>query len=154
MAPFSGRAPEGVPGVGAMPPSAAIGHVDLVSLATNLSDAVANQEIAKIQFENRSKQSKVGVTTTEDAALAEIQLKAAERKVVLLRRMAEAILRAAEAEVRRLSEEKASLPARIMGEPGRAAAIRAVESQLAAQEANLDILKTILSESQPSQPKR
>jgi hypothetical protein len=150
-APYHANVLEGGPGAGSPPSSAPIGHIDLVSLATHLSDAVGNLEIAKIHFENRSKQSKVGTTTTEAAALAEIQLKAAERKVLLLRRMAEAALRAAEAETHRLSQERQNLPSRILNDPGRAAAIRAVEAQLAAQEANLQILKLILAESRQEQ---
>jgi hypothetical protein len=142
-------APAGVPGAsGASSPAA--GRFDVVALAMALPDAEAQWEITRLQVERLGKLSATGQTTQEEVSIAEIRLRAAERKLALLRSMARLAASATQAELQQL--EGALEVKRRLHDVGRASGleVEALAAQVAGAEAMLEALRLLA----PPEPAR
>jgi beta-lactamase regulating signal transducer with metallopeptidase domain len=115
------------------------GQLDLVALATAYSDAIANLEVTKLQYEHLAQLQKTNTVSTQEVSIAAIQVKAAERKLTLLRRIAKSALKAAEVERGAVAaqysrEKKAGGNAR-----------QTLETQISQAQSRIEILRSILA---------
>jgi RNA polymerase sigma factor (sigma-70 family) len=103
-------------------PSVPLGHqADLINLATAYSDAVRDLDLARAEVRIAQKRVDLKVESAEALELKQIAVQAAERKVALLRSIAEGALKSAEAELSALRRayEKGYLPeSRVVGADG------------------------------------
>jgi len=117
-------------------------QLDLVSLATSYVDAASELAIAKLQYEGRKQLAERNVTSAEELAIAEIKFKGAERKVALLRDIAEAALMETKAD---MDAAKSQLESVAKGRPDDRSAIRAAEAQVIRAQSRLRVIESILA---------
>jgi cell division protein FtsB len=79
-------------------------QLDLISLANSYTDAVTNVKIASVEHARLQQLRKSAAVSEQEAEIAAIKLEAAQRKVDLLRSIAQTALKTAEAELRVLVE--------------------------------------------------
>jgi hypothetical protein len=134
-------------------------HLDLVQLASSLADAAGDLTISKHRHLRMEELRKNQAASEEESITARARHESAEAKVKVLRRMARAALGAARAEVSRLvseMEETHALPPG--GDPlARSSRLRAIESELEAAKANVEMLESILliaAETETSEPRK
>ncbi len=130
-----------------LPTSGATHYVDLVNLATTVTDASAEVRIAKVQYERLKTLAKTALTSKSDLDIAAINYENAERKLALLRGMVKISLQAAEAELARRITEVEHAKARVEVGKAEQSSLIGVESQVAAAKANLELLQLIFSAS-------
>ena len=117
-------------------------QLDLVSLATSYADAVGEVEIAKLEYESRKQLAERNTIPAQELAIAQIKYKTAERKVALLRSIAEAALMETKAD---MDAAKSQLESVAKGRPDDRSAIRAGEAQVIRAESRLRVLESILA---------
>jgi len=117
-------------------------QLDLVSLATSYADAVGEVEIAKLEYESRKQLAERNTIPAQELAIAEIKFKAAERKVALLRNIAEAALMETKAD---MDAARSQLESVSKGRPDDQSAIRAAEAQVIRAQSRLRVLESILA---------
>jgi hypothetical protein len=79
-------------------------QLDLIGLANSYTDAVTNVKIASVEHARLQQLRKSAAVSEQEAEIAAIKLEAAQRKVDLLRSIAQTALKTAEAELRVLRE--------------------------------------------------
>jgi multidrug resistance efflux pump len=117
-------------------------QLDLVSLATSYADAVGEVEIAKLEYESRKQLAERNTIPAQELAIAQIKFKTAERKVALLRSIAEAALMETKAD---MDAARSQLESVGKGRPDDRSAIRAAEAQVIRAESRLRVLESILA---------
>jgi hypothetical protein len=122
-------------------------QLDLVRLATSSADAAGELEIALLEHESRKQLAERNTIPAQELAIAEIKLKTAQRKVALLRSIAEAALMAAEAE---LGASRAQMESVIKRGPSETSAIEAAKAQVIRAQSKISILKAILTRAAPA----
>ncbi|MCZ6793136.1 MAG: M56 family metallopeptidase [Planctomycetota bacterium] len=124
--------------------------LDLVSLATALTDAAGSLQISQVNLERAMKLAETNAVPRADVEIARIHLETSARKVEILRQVAESALRSSETLVRILEEERSV--AKDLLHSGRTSptAMLRIESQIAVAGGTAEILRSILGKS----PKR
>lgn len=116
-------------------------RLDLATLATSYADVQAELEIAKLEYEGRKQLAERKAISSHELAIAEIKFKAAQRKVDLLRSIAEAALMETRAD---MDAAKRQLESVAKGQPDDRAAVRAAEAQVIRTQSRLRVLQSIL----------
>ncbi len=118
-------------------------RLDLVRLATSYADVVGELEIAKLELEGRKKVASISPTATpkKEMAIAEINLKTAQRKLTLLSAVAESAVRATRAEMDAARQHLEWLKT---NGPHDHPAVQTMRSELIRAESRLAILESIL----------
>jgi len=117
-------------------------QLDLVRLATSYVDAVGEVEIAKLEYESRKQLAERNTIPAQELAIAQIKFKTAERKVALLRSIAEAALIETKAD---MDAARSQLESVAKGRPNDQSAVRAAEAQVIRAESKLRVLESILA---------
>lgn len=115
-------------------------RLDLVSLATSSADAVGEFEIARLEYDNRKELAERKAVSAHELAIAEIKFRTAERKVRLLRSIAESAIMATEAEM----DAAQTRLGQAMKKRRDASTLKAIRSEVVRAESRLRILKSIL----------
>ena len=109
-------------------------------LATSCADAIAELEIAKLEAERRRELADAKVISKRELAIGEIKFRTADRKVAVLRRIAESASMVAKAEMDvawtqldRANEKRLD-----------ASALEAIQAELIRAESRLTMLESIL----------
>jgi beta-lactamase regulating signal transducer with metallopeptidase domain len=134
--------PAGLFGAGAEPRAPEGTQLDLVSLATSSVNAAGELEITKLEFEGRKQLAKQTHIPAQELAIAEIKFKTAERKVAVLRSIAESALVETKAE---MEAAKSQLESLAKEQPRDRSALRAAEAQLIRAQSRLRVLESILA---------
>ncbi len=147
--PWAVGAPAATPEVGVQfgsgRPVGESSQVDLVALATSYTDAVANLSIAKRQSERLRELHKAATISAEEYEIAEIRLQAAERKVELLRGIAESALKVTKGELEVLKQWHLT--------GANPAGMGPLPIQIVRAESRMEILQKILAHSAPAASK-
>jgi len=117
-------------------------QLDLVRLATSYVDAAGELEIAKLEYDSRKQLAERNTIPAQELAIAQIKYKTAERKVALLRSIAEAALMETKAD---MDAAKSQLESVAKGRPDDPSAVRAAEAQVIRAESRLRVLESILA---------
>jgi beta-lactamase regulating signal transducer with metallopeptidase domain len=116
--------------------------IDLVRLATSYADAVGELELAKLECESRKELADRNAVSKHELAIAEIRLNVAQRKVALLRSIAESALAETKAE---MDAAKGRLESVAKERPNDRSGVRAAEAQVIRAESRLRVLESILA---------
>ena len=119
--------------------------LDLVNLATTLTDAQGEVELQQIDYRRFEELSGQNLVPEHEILKAKILLETAHRKADILQRMAEAALNSSTNLLKQLRMEYELESQRVRVGAAPQAGLASIATRLAAAEGNVDILKTLLS---------
>ncbi|MHC4175957.1 MAG: M56 family metallopeptidase [Planctomycetota bacterium] len=122
------RAPEGT-------------RLDLVRLATSYADSMGELDIARLELEGRKELAERKAVSNHELAIAEIRFKTAQRKVAVLRSIAESAIRATKAEMDAAQSHFVWVK---KNRPDDDPALESTRSEIVRAESKLQILQSIL----------
>ncbi len=135
---YSAAAPRAVAGSSL----ADTGPIDVVSLANSHVEAARDLSIARLQHERLQQLQKLAVASSEEAEIAAIRFKAAQRRVALLERIARTALDASKLECEMLGERLKAWEAAGVMSPTQ---IMELKIQAARAKARVEILEEVLA---------
>jgi beta-lactamase regulating signal transducer with metallopeptidase domain len=120
--------------------------VDLVGLATAVSDALEQVELCRWNLQDAERRQRLGVAGEDFSEKARIQARAAERKLGIYRRLTQSLLTAQDGYLASLRTQRENLAVQLSIGKATPSDLQALDAQVNLTAGQLEILRSILEE--------